>query len=483
MSFTNLAIVDIETTGGNARHDRIIEIGLLLVDDGVVTKTWSTLVNPGQRIDPYITLLTGIRQEEVETAPTFEDISAELWEMLKDRTFVAHFARFDYSFIKQEFLRLENNISLQQLCSVKLSRKLFPQVKGHGLDSIINRFQFHITNRHRAFDDAEMIWQFFQKVTTLFSPEEIDKAIKAISQRPSLPTYISAEQIDKLPSTFGVYIFYDDKGCPIYVGKSVNIKDRVKSHFYADLVENKEMKIKENVRFIETVTTSGELEALLKESQMIKELKPVYNRKLRRVSSLVYVQQKNVDGYLSLSFGSSPKLSAEDLESTIAVFRSKREAENQLKKLAEEYSLCWKLLGLEKCQRGCFHYQLGFCHGACVKKEEPAVYNARLETALHSFRLASWKFSGPIAVIERNPLTDQQSIHIFHKWCHVKTLADETELVNFKVPKEKNLSFDLDNYKILRLAIKQRRLTFMPLETLSTFVETNSGQDFSAFAF
>lgn len=466
MAFSNLAIIDIETTGGNIKTDRIIEVGILLIDDNTVTKTWSTLINPGRWLDPAITMLTGIHSDQLETAPPFEAIADELLSHLRDRTFVAHFARFDYSFIKQEFARVGIQFAPDQLCSVKLSRKLFPQERHHGLDSIIQRFSISCENRHRAFDDAAVIWTFFQHLNNIFPQEHLQKALKEVSKRPALPTYIGAEEINKLPTTPGVYIFYDQRGCPIYVGKSINIKERVLSHFYADLTNSKEQKMKESVRYIESITTAGELEALLKESQLVKELKPVYNRKLRQLSQLCLVQLYSPQEYLQCQFVSVSTVTSQHLaDETIAVFRSKREAEKKLKQLAEQYSLCWKLLGLEKTKYACFHYQLGYCHGACKKKEQPAVYNARMQLAFSQLRLQNWPFQGPIAISEYNEVTQQQAVHVFDQWCYVESHQDTESLATFVYQSRRTLSFDLDNYHILRQHLRAHRTNIIPLSS------------------
>lgn len=156
---TPLAIVDLETTGGHITRDRITEIGILLVD-GDQVRPWRALVNPGMPIPPFIEQMTGISNAMVAEAPPFEALAAELLQLLHGRLFIAHNARFDYSFLKNAFRRLELPWRAQQLCTVKLSRLLYPQHYKHNLDSLIARFNLGCANRHRALDDAEAVWRF-----------------------------------------------------------------------------------------------------------------------------------------------------------------------------------------------------------------------------------------------------------------------------------------------------------------------------------
>ena len=137
MIFDKLALIDIETTGASAPYDRIIEIGILRIENNKVVKKFETLLNPGGQISPFIQNLTGISNSVLENAPSFSDIKSDLAEMLDSCIFVAHNARFDYAFIKSEFRKLGISYSAKQLCTVKLSRMLFPTVPHHNLDSII----------------------------------------------------------------------------------------------------------------------------------------------------------------------------------------------------------------------------------------------------------------------------------------------------------------------------------------------------------
>ncbi len=159
---TPLAIIDVETTGLNPRIERVIEIGILRVENGKVVKTLNTLINPVTYLPPFITEMTGIRNEELERAPTFFDRYKEIFALLDGALFVAHNANFDYSFMCQEFNRVGLNFEANTLCTVQLSRKVFPQHRTHNLGAIIERYGFSYKRRHRAYDDAAVLHKFLR---------------------------------------------------------------------------------------------------------------------------------------------------------------------------------------------------------------------------------------------------------------------------------------------------------------------------------
>ena len=165
-----LVFVDLETTGANFANDRIIEIGLVEVDaEGV--REWSSLVNPGVAISPFISRLTGIDDTMVADAPEFAGLAPLLQEKFRGRLFIAHNARFDYSFLKREFMRLGVSFRMPCLCTVKLSRRLYPEHHRHSLDALMARFQISASERHRALADARVLWELWQAWHRLLPPE------------------------------------------------------------------------------------------------------------------------------------------------------------------------------------------------------------------------------------------------------------------------------------------------------------------------
>ena len=163
MKHRPLVLLDIETTGGSATNSRITEIGALRVENGKVVGKYQQLVNPEEPIPYFITNLTGINDATVWEAPTFMGIADDLELFLSDAIFVAHHVSFDYSFIKMEFQRIGYSFTMDRICSAKLSRRLYPEHKSHALDRLIERLGIDVTNRHRAYDDAEVIWKFISR--------------------------------------------------------------------------------------------------------------------------------------------------------------------------------------------------------------------------------------------------------------------------------------------------------------------------------
>jgi DNA polymerase-3 subunit epsilon len=178
MTNRNLTIVDVETTGGSPLFHRVIEVGILRVERGEVVEKYKSLVNPGLSIPEFISDMTGITDKMVKRAPVFEDVVEEIFPLFEDSIFVAHNSSFDYHFLKAEFERSGYKFSMDTLCTVRLSRVLFPKYKRHNLSAIIDRFDFKCNNRHRAFDDAKVLWDFLQMAEKEFPKELLNAALE-----------------------------------------------------------------------------------------------------------------------------------------------------------------------------------------------------------------------------------------------------------------------------------------------------------------
>ena len=280
-----LAIVDLETTGAHPVHDRITEIAVIEVQAGEIRSEWNTLVNPETSIPPAIQALTGITNAMVKDAPTFADLAADLYERLEGRIVVAHNARFDYGFLKQAFERHGLRYTARTLCTVRLSRKLYPGHVRHNLNAVMARHGIVCQARHRALGDAQVLWEFLGAASREHGFEAVAEAARTIAKQATLPPAIERAVIDAIPDLPGVYLFYGEAGAPLYVGKSVTMRTRVMAHFADDVRSSREAQMAREVRTIETIRTCGELGALLKEAELVKTLLPVFNRQLRRVSS------------------------------------------------------------------------------------------------------------------------------------------------------------------------------------------------------
>ncbi len=452
----NTVFVDIETTGGNATWDRITEVAILTMHQGELVSEWSTLVNPQTSIPQSIQSLTGINNEMVMDQPSFEAIHKDLYERLEGKVFVAHNARFDYGFLKNEFSRCGRTFRSPVLCTVKLSRNLFPEFKRHNLDSIMQRHSLQCSARHRAMGDARVLFDFMKTIYATLAPEHIEQVIQRLLKRPSLPKRISEDDIDALPESSGVYIFYDEKNTPLYIGKSKNIRERVLSHFASDYRSGKEMNIAQNIASIGHIQTAGELGALLQEARMIKSQLPIYNRRLRRYDSL-YTIEWNPSESTSPKIINEHELDPADMQNHFGLFKSKKAAKDTLRKLAKENQLCEKNLGLEKGGGACFAYQLKNCKGVCAGEEPLLQHNIRMLEAMQPLKNKSWPFEGRIGIREKSVHTKWIDVHIFENWCYLGTAHNEIQLNQLSLFENEYKIFDLDTYKILLRYLRQNK--------------------------
>jgi len=453
MSLPALAFVDLETTGATATADRITEIGIVEVDENGV-REWSCLVNPGTPISGFIERLTGISNAMVADAPPFEDVAEEVKERLEGRLFIAHNARFDYGFLKNEFKRAGHDFRATVLCTVKLSRKLFPQHSRHNLDSLIARHDLTVSSRHRALGDARLIHQFWNRVQAEIAPELLAAAVRKLTARPSLPADLDPSAIDDLPEGAGVYLFYGENDLPLYIGKSKELKKRVLAHFAADHAAAREMTLAQQVRRIECIETGGEIGALLKEAALIKQLQPIHNRVLRRNDEVCFWQLVEArPGEWRPQLVLAGDLDPRQQEHLYGPYKSARDAKKSLTALAKEHGLCHALLGLEKVKpaKPCFAHQLQQCKGACVGKEPVSFHSARLMAALGRQRLAPWPFAGPAWI------TEGDEVHLIDHWRHLGTAHSEADL--HALLDSKSPAFDRDTYRILVKAVDR----MMPL--------------------
>jgi DNA polymerase-3 subunit epsilon len=443
MNLQSLAFIDVETTGSNPQHERIIDIAIIRVENGVEVRRFQSLVDPDKPIPQMIQRMTGITQAMTDKAPSFYDIAEDIQDILDGCVFVAHNVRFDYAFVKEEFKRIGYPFRAEQLCTVKLSRKLFPEQHRHNLDTLIATHGIVCENRHRAMGDAQAILKFYELCTERFGFSLVEAEALSIGKMPSIPIYLNQQKIKKIPNTPGVYIFYGEQQMPLYVGKSVKLRSRVQSHFSSDIHSAKEMRISQHIKSVEIIETSSELEALLLESQKVKELHPLYNVRLREYKQFYILKYATDDaGYLHTSIEYAKLSSAADIRNIAAVFRSKRQATQMLLNISKEQNLCPQLLGIEKGTGPCFRYQLRLCSGACCGKESAAAYNKRLKKVFSTYKITDWPFDGEQLV----PVGDDKQL-VVDNWCVLGFIQNGKRII------DKVYEFDLDSYKILRAVL------------------------------
>ena len=225
------AIVDIETTGGHASANGITEIAIYVHDGSKVTRHFKTLMNPGQKIPLYITALTGISNAMVATAPLFDEKAQEIYDILSENIFIAHNVNFDFSFIKHQLKTCGYELNVKKLCTVRLGRKIYPGLPSYSLGNLCRHLRINIEDRHRADGDAKATVILFEKLLQQGAGIHIDAMLKKSSSEQWLPMHLEKKEIQQLPALPGVYYFHNAKGKVIYVGKAINIRKRVSSHF------------------------------------------------------------------------------------------------------------------------------------------------------------------------------------------------------------------------------------------------------------
>lgn len=442
-----LAFVDIETTGGRATRDRITEIAVVYTEAGQQQpQVFQTLINPNTIIPAFIQTLTGITNQMVQQAPIFDnEIADQLTTIFRNRIFVAHNVRFDYGFIKAAFKRLGRTFNPQQLCTVKLSRQLYPQHKYHGLDKIIARHNIDMHNRHRAFADARAIYDFWQQLKHNFPAETLHQVCKNIMQRPSLPAHLDNDALKNISDDYGVYLIYGDNDLPLYIGKSKQVKTRLMSHFSKDVHNSKEMSLSQQAKKIDVIPCSGELDALLTESAEIKQRQPILNRHLRRKKDLFSFRlSTNSHGYHTLSIVSMHQVQFNQHQQYFGLYHSKSDAQKTIKNTINNTDLCLQTLGIEKgsSNRPCFRHQLHQCSGACVNKISADMHNLKLALALQKIKLATWPFNSYAYVKE------QHKYHIFLHWVYLGSASNADDLQAILSQPQGQL--DRDVYQIIK---------------------------------
>ena len=432
-------MLDLETTGGNAVHDRITEIAAVRMENGVETARWSTLVNPGVPIPPFIQSLTGISDAMVASAPAFEEVASTLLELLEGAVLVAHNVRFDHGFVVNELARLDLKLKTKTLCTVRLSRKLYPQHKGHGLDAILQRHGLQTMSRHRAMGDVDVVLQWLQIASRELGLDTVQRCAQDLLQGSAAVPPQLETPLDDIPDTPGVYLFYGEGALPLYIGKSVNTKVA------------REMRILTEIRRVEWIETAGELGALLLESRLVKERQPVYNRQLRREKALCS-WQLNADALANplVKLVQMDAIEPSQWGQLYGTYRSKRQAQDALRLLAESHGLCPRLLGLESGKGACFARQIGRCKGACEDREPRALHRVRVQMALAQQRLQAWPHPGRVGIREYRAETERTDIHVFDHWCHLATVSDLSELEELRSSRQPALAFDLDTYRLLQ---------------------------------
>ena len=398
------AIVDIETTGSWSADTGITEIAILIHDTKQVVDSYQTLINPGSPILPFVTRLTGITNEMVRDAPPFHEVAKKIWEITEDCVFVAHSVNFDYSYIRNAFKTLGADFRRKKLCTVRLSRKIFPGYNSYSLGNICSSLGIEFKERHRAMGDAQATVKLFEKCLSQDKESIIDTSLKRNSKEAMLPPHLAKEVYDAVPEKTGVYYFHDTKGKIIYVGKAINIRSRIYSHFSG---KSSRLSFINAIANITWKICGSELIALLLESDEIKRIYPLYNQ-AQKNNQGNYVLMHYVDGR-----GIKRLMFTKNHRSIqpVKTFQSFEEAREFMFKLIDDFELCPKYCGMHTCNGACFDYQVKKCHGVCAGKESVEKYNARIDCAMDSLSATS----EDKIIIDEGRTWDEKSVVVIEK--------------------------------------------------------------------
>lgn len=376
------AIVDIETTGSYASAHGITEVAIILFDGNRVVERFETLVNPGQEIPAYIQSFTGISNEMVADAPAFEDVAEPIYRLLSENIFVAHNVNFDYSFLKSHLLQCGYELKSKKLCTVRLSRKIFPSFPSYSLGNLSRSLGIKITNRHRAGGDAAATVKIFRQLLRNDREGFIKKSLLKSSHEQSLPPHVPREEFEKLPSSPGVYYFHDVKGKIIYVGKALNLRNRVNSHFSNNSDSRQKQNFMLHIHSISYRECATELMAIILESVEIKKYWPRFNysQKSRNDFYGIYLFEDQ-KGYLRLAIEKNKR----NLP-PLVTFHTQLEGHALIRQLIEEFRLCPKLCFIQRGPGPCSGVENKSCKGACTGKEKKSGYNKRVRKAIEKLK-------------------------------------------------------------------------------------------------
>ncbi len=340
------AIVDIETTGGHASTNGITEICIFIFDGEKVINEYQTLINPGMEIPRFIESLTGISNEMVATAPYFNEVAHQIYTLLKDNIFVAHNVNFDYSFIKHSLGLCGFQLNTSKLCTVRLSRKIIPGYASYSLGNLCGYLNIPMFDRHRAKGDAAATVKLFEILLEQDSNGDIEKMLKKGSKEQSLPPNLPKQQFEKLPSKPGIYYFHNQEGKIVYIGKAINIKSRVSSHFSNNSTNKQKQDFLREIHSLSFEETSTELLALILESHEIKAHWPAFNKAQKK-----YDAKYGLYDYIDRS--GIIRLGIEIIgkhrhTKPLIEYSSKTEAIEHIQQMVEVFELCPQFCGVQQ---------------------------------------------------------------------------------------------------------------------------------------
>jgi DNA polymerase III subunit epsilon len=457
-----IAFVDVETTGLSPSENRIAEIGVITVDGDRIER-WTTLIKTSSRREVASSIVS--EPSGPRYAPRFGDVAAELARRLSGRLLIAHNARFDHAFLRAEFDRVGISFHPEVLCTVMLSRKLYPQRAHHDLDSLVERHRLRADVRHRALPDADLVWQWWQAIRRQHSEDAIGNTIESLLAGPVLPPQLDASLIERLPEAPGAYVFHGEDNEPLLVGAAGNLKLHVRRYFRMDQATGKALEYAHRITNIHWRATGGMLGAQLHAASLDGVL---FATSKRKASAASFTWQFSPDAVPSVAVASVSDHDPFKVKESFGIFPSERTARNALVRLASKHRLCHCLLGVSQFAKGgcpaCpVDGPAANCMGRINRKKELM----RVFAALRPLQLPRWPHRGPVGIRERS------DVHVVDQWQFLGTAQCESEL--YGVLESKPRGFDRRVYQLLN-----RTLTRLPKSKLVELSAYERSSDCSA---
>ncbi|MGB3591284.1 MAG: exonuclease domain-containing protein [Nonlabens sp.] len=374
-------VVDIETTGKGLGGNRITEICIVRMHGQEIVEKFTSLVDPETLVPDFITRLTGIDNEMVASAPLFSEIAQEVERMTRDCIFVAHNVNFDFNIIRNEFKRLGFEFNRKKLCTVRLSRILIPGMHSYSLGKLCNSLGISLKDRHRAEGDTDATVTLFQHLLDIDEDgKEFSKFLKGSSKEGTFPPHLDRSQFQKLPDDPGVYLFKNQSQKVIYVGKAVNLRKRVLSHFYSKA--SKSYLMCQEIHYIEHIPTGNELVALLQEADLIRHYYPKFNSAQKKPRNTYQIlHYKNQLGVIQFAVGL-----VKSYDYSVVTHYNRAAAIEQLEQLCVAFNLCPRYCSFKITGDCTSHYKAKDCKGVCRKEELVSLYNIRAQQAIASLQ-------------------------------------------------------------------------------------------------
>ncbi|MDH3267802.1 MAG: exonuclease domain-containing protein [Ignavibacteria bacterium] len=375
------SVLDVETTGLSARNNRVIEIGIVKIKNLKVVDKYTTLINPGYDIPYFITQFTGISNKDVAYSPSFFDTAEEIEEFIGNSIISGHNLSFDEGFLRYEFIRNGfEPLSNLNVCTLKLSRKVFPTLKSKSLASVTEHLGIKNKTSHRALSDAEATAHILVKLIRKLSK---DKKIKTLQQLLEYESSLVSSGLNlklpkdiynslySLPDAPGVYYFLNKKNEIIYIGKAKSLKDRVRSYF-ASTATGKTKKIVKQAAKIKTEITNSELTALLLEAESIKLINPKHNSQLKKYGNKYFIRINKSHKYPKAEITTKFDFDGNDY---FGLFISRKKAEVVLDIIDKTFSL--RECNEKDFRKGkkCFLADIERCTAPCVKNNDPDYFD------------------------------------------------------------------------------------------------------------